>query len=346
MDRNEPEQPSIMVDIFEVLILIWELMVHFLSSILLSFFKLFVAIAVFALIILGGVTQIANVGLWGSYLPPPISHHKTVFPNARVLALNENINLNATEFRLLVNISTPEKVVKYATVSFDVKALGVREEPYSSTNVVHMPFLPDGDWCSVSIGLTSCGKQISFTTTSCQRLPGVEGAWHETDFDFLDLEILKWPNETDRVKLVRHSALTTPESRAVMKYAPFADTVPNISREIQMYQHVQGSDAAPKLLGQVVEHGRVIGFLIEYVEKPRFVSRGEFSDLALDKCKQALSKLHNIGVKHNHAHPSKCIIREDGSAMFLDFEHATSVTIPGLPNPNDFEEDFQFLRNI
>ncbi|KAI1742358.1 hypothetical protein F4680DRAFT_445922 [Xylaria scruposa] len=259
------------------------------------------------------------MGLWSSYLPPPILHTEIVFPNAKVLAFREHANLSLTEFRLLADVSTNETAVKYANVSSEVMTLGVRKDPHSSTKVVHMPYLPLGDYCAVSIGLN--GKQAVFTTTSCQRLPGVKETWHEESFDYFDLEILPWLNSTDRVQLVKHSALDT---LAVMKYAPFANSVESISHEIEIYRHLQNSNIAPRFLGQVSENGRVIGFLIEYIEDARLVSlSGGFSDLVIDKCKQSLEKLHHMNILHNNAHANNCFLRNDGSAVLIDFEHAT-----------------------
>ncbi|RYC57700.1 hypothetical protein CHU98_g8510 [Xylaria longipes] len=102
---------------------------------------------------------------------------------------------------------TLEKAVKYADVSFDVRTLGVKQDRYSRANIIQMPYLPSGKYCS-----------------------------HDDNFGFLELEILEWANSTNNVKLVRHPSLTTPGSLAVMKYAPFAYTVEHISREIQIFR--------------------------------------------------------------------------------------------------------------
>ncbi|KAI0441254.1 hypothetical protein F4803DRAFT_576797 [Xylaria telfairii] len=319
----------------------------FVKKIFSSAFWVVTGFLIFVSVLYGGVSQMSAVGSLGSYLPPPISHHQMNFPNADVLAVKENTKLGQTDFRLLVNLG-PEKVVKYATVSLDVLALGVRKHPYSSTNVVQMPNFPSGDYCSVQIGVTPDGTQTFFTTTSCQPRASAEGAWHMDNFNFLDLEIVDWSSSTDNVKLVRYPSLDSSNYLAVMKYAPFAHTIENISRELQLYQHLYGSGVAPKYLGQVVEQGRVIGFLMEYIEGARPVSRvGAFSDLALDKCKQTLAKLHTIGVTHNYASSENCLIRPNGNAVLIDFKHATlaSGTLSGFPNREDIERDFQSLTS-
>ncbi|KAH8159878.1 hypothetical protein CIB48_g8375 [Xylaria polymorpha] len=271
------------------------------------------------------------------------------FPNADVLAVKENTKLSQTEFCLLVHLGTPEeKVVKYATVSHDVLSLGVRKHLYSSTNVVQIPSLPAGDYCSVHIGLSPNGKQTSFTTMPCQPGDSAEGAWHRNNFNFLDLEILDWSSSTDNVKLVRNPSITSSKSLAVMKYAPFVDTLESISREMEMYQHLQHLSFVPKYLGQVVEQGRVIGFLIEYIEGARPVNKaGAFRDLALDKCREALAELHLISVTHNNACPKNCLIRPNGKAVLIDFKHATLVSGPftGLPNREDVQRDLRLLAS-
>ncbi|KAI0867156.1 hypothetical protein F4860DRAFT_508654 [Xylaria cubensis] len=330
--------------ITQVLLLLLRLGLYPLRCLLSVLSDFSLVLLVLVTITLGALVQVANVGLWSNYLPPPILHNEIVFPNAKVLAFCEHANLGLTEFRLLVGVGA-ETAIKYANVSSEVLALGVRKEQYSGTRIVHMSYLPQGDYCAVSIGLSPNGTQTALTTTSCQRLPDVSETWHEESFDYFDLQILPWLNSTDRVQLVKYSALSTPGSLAVMKYAPFAITIESISHEIRIYQYLQNSDITPKFLGQVVEQGRIIGFLIEYVEDARLVSlSGRFSDLAIDKCKQSLEKLHHIGILHNDAHTNNCLLRNDGSAVLIDFEHATLASnIPSLPNPQDFERDFRLL---
>ncbi|KAI0487064.1 hypothetical protein F4859DRAFT_325645 [Xylaria cf. heliscus] len=341
----QPPQDSILSLSFRLLVAIFQQSFGFLSGIFFLFSTVGLLVVIVFSFFLGSAVQISNTGLLGDYRPPPVLQYEMVFPNADVLAYKQVNKEKMTEFRLLVNGDTSRRAVKYASVSFDVRSLGVRKDDYSSISVIQMPVFPDGDYCSVHVGLSPDGKQASFTTTSCQPHASVQGAWHDDNFDFLEMKTLDWARTTERVKLIRHPALDTPGSLAVMKFAPFASTVANISREIQMYQHLQGLDLAPEFLGQVVEHGRTIGFLIEYIESARPVSsKSDFSDLALDRCKDALAKLHAAGVAHNDAHPRNCLIRKNGHAFLIDFEHATLASNSDpFTFEDDCERDIEFL---
>ncbi|KAI3322305.1 hypothetical protein HD806DRAFT_536770 [Xylariaceae sp. AK1471] len=139
---------------------------------------------------------------------------------------------------------------------------------------------------------------------------------------------------TERVNLVNHPSLDTPGHLAIMKVASFEDGMVRIEHETRMYKALQGTDAAPKFLGQVTEKGRVIGFLLAYLEGVRRISSDDgFYVLALSRCESAPEKLHRQGVVHKDAHSGNRFIRKTGEVVWLNFEKAEIV---GKGGPLDF----------
>ncbi|KAI0104690.1 hypothetical protein GGR51DRAFT_572639 [Nemania sp. FL0031] len=282
--------------------------------------------------------QLSYLGLLGDSFSPGITYI-VEFPNAIPIAAQHNVLRNVTDFRVIVNQGTPKREVKYISVSPDVRRFAVRKSRYSDVSAIKMPVLPAGDWKTADIALRPDGKKIIVAATNCESHPSVSETWHPSSFDFLDLEILDMPHSTDRVKLVSHPRLDTPGHLAVMKYSPFPDGIIKIDVETEMYRSLDKDSIAPKFLGHVKEENRVIGFLVEYIDGARFVdSDGDFSDLALNECRKALKNLHELGISHRDSHPGNCLLREDGTAVLVDFELATQSS-----NTRDFERDFELL---
>ncbi|KAI0906297.1 hypothetical protein F4823DRAFT_90265 [Ustulina deusta] len=266
--------------------------------------------------------EIMQSSIVGTVFPPEITSHEISFANAISLASYNNTSSNTLDFRVL--IEGPEQMIKYVSVSSDVLPLGSRKGARSETAVVKVPALPGGDWNTADFGVAVNGKQITVSRTSCASLPSVENIWHPDSFEYLDLQTIPTPWSTKRVKLVTHPRLNTPGNKAVLKFAEFGHSIPGIDRETEIYKHLVGRGVAPQFIAHVTENrgARVIGFLAEYIEDARRIEKGSVSDLAVDKCKKALSNLHRLDIAHHDAHPSNCLIRGDGTAVLIDFEHA------------------------
>ncbi|KAI0878302.1 hypothetical protein GGS24DRAFT_444270 [Hypoxylon argillaceum] len=298
------------------------------------------------LLLLGGVLRISLLGLITT--PSSPTRYEVKFANAVPLAAQDNLKRQTTDFRVMLNDGTPQRAIKYVSISSDVQSLGVRKGKSNPVSIIQIPLLPNGDWNTADIGLTPDGKQIFVATVSCKPLPGVENKWYPHSLEYLDLELVSSEINRDHIKVVSNPKLDTPKHLAVMKFSPFADGIMRIDVEAEIYNHIDGSSVAPMFLGYVTENGRIIGFLIEYIDGARSPSSQDaFSDLALEKCRQTLTALHELGVTHNDARPGNCLFRRDGTAVLIDFELADIATDPDSPElRRGFEWDFERMGII
>ncbi|KAI0968427.1 hypothetical protein F4678DRAFT_442994 [Xylaria arbuscula] len=271
-------------------------------------------------VMIGATTQYSSVMLVDQ---PELSAVQFKFTNAVSLGWSTDLNTSTINFRVFMEGSQP--AIKYVTISSDILSLGKRIDPESNIAEVYLPALPLGDWTTADIGFAVDGELIKVTQTSAAPLPGVKNIWHPDFYDILDFGIIAAPWFSTRVKLVTHPSLKTPGNKAVLKFAEFSNMIPQINTETGIYEHLVGYGIAPQFIAHVTENNgaRVVGFLVQYIEDARRVQKDTYSDLAVEKCKATLSKLHQYGITHNDAHPNNCLIQRDGSAILIDFEFAT-----------------------
>ncbi|KAI1747058.1 alpha-galactosidase A [Xylaria castorea] len=158
------------------------------------------------------------------------------------------------------------------------------------------------------------------TTLSLAELPGVETIWHPRIIGSLDIE------RTKRFTLLAQECKYKTESspkRAVAKMARFHWEVQYMEAETRMYQVLEGQGIAPEFFGHVHEAGRAIGFLLEKVVDGR---NAESSDLEI--CKATLHRFHTLGFMHGDCNKYNFIIRPDGRAVLIDFDHSKFCTDP------------------
>ncbi|KAJ2985845.1 hypothetical protein NUW58_g5318 [Xylaria curta] len=284
----------------------------------------------------------------GPLVSPPPTRFVFNFPNAQVLTHREDFSSNVTHFRLAVHQDIDGWAVKYVSVDFDVRMLG-EKIPKTNTYNIWIPAVPQGDNCTFRFGVDPGNDGIALKQiVSCQALPSVNNAWNSDAFEYLHLEPRPMKNSTGNVRLVRHPKLDTPGGLAVMKFANFADEIHAIALETEVYYYLQNSGIAPKFLGHVREGRRVIGFLLEYIEDARLTSEiYGLTDAEISRCQQALAKLHGFGLIHNDIHLGNCLIRRDGTAILIDFDRATflSLAIPDVLNQEYFARDFVNMTN-
>ncbi|KAI2631222.1 hypothetical protein GGS21DRAFT_523925 [Xylaria nigripes] len=324
-------------------------------------YSLFGLYLILGCLLLSGVMKLARVGpLNGKYLDAPSqvtispSNIPTAniptanipttnlptfkFPNARLL--NVQHTGTSANIRILVNEGTPDQAVKYINVNRKVNALANRVFFREAT--IELPYLPAGDWTSAAISLAPNSRIPAVIEMTCDRLLGVQNSWHHTSFEYFDLNTYAMEGAKDNVMLVSHPSLNTSKKLAVMKYAIFPGDIPSIEKETTIYQGLVGFSAAPRFLGHVTEHGRVIGFLLEYIESARTASHAnDFTDLALERCRQAMADLHSQGVVHNNAYPNNCLIRPSGEAVWIDFELAENTAAKG---DSELGRDYNLLK--
>ena len=110
----------------------------------------------------------------------------------------------------------------------------------------------------------------------------------------------------------------------VAKIARFEWEIPGIIHETRAYMLLEGTGLAPRFLGHIQEHGRVIGFLLEKVDRMR---RAGLSDLA--RCRDALRAFHQItAMQHGDVNRHNFLVSdgERGKVVLIDFERSRSFS--------------------
>ncbi|KJX98034.1 hypothetical protein TI39_contig443g00012 [Zymoseptoria brevis] len=170
-----------------------------------------------------------------------------------------------------------------------------------------------------------CGKQVRYVTIAAGvytadvmvfapdlfPLPGVEDVWHPINVDHLDVvyrERLR--NGVYRVTTAMFAEVI------VAKFAVFEHEIGYLNSECAAYQWIEGQNIGPKFLGNLVEDGRVIGFLMGDITDAR---HADIDDLSL--CQEALRRLHQLGILHGDANKHNFLIK-DGRAVLIDFDTA------------------------
>ncbi|KAJ6009114.1 hypothetical protein N7499_000932 [Penicillium canescens] len=133
--------------------------------------------------------------------------------------------------------------------------------------------------------------------------------------DCLDLKRIKqFTATTYEATYPGDEPLATMNSTAVIaKVARFEWELPRLSLETLIYKSLEDTGLAPRFIGHVHEHGRVVGFMLEKLEG----REANINDLS--SCQSALQRLHDIGILHGDANRYNFIIQDD-KARLIDFE--------------------------
>jgi predicted Ser/Thr protein kinase len=151
-----------------------------------------------------------------------------------------------------------------------------------------------------------------FASVTKSSLSGVENTWHPTLINHLELR--KLDRLRQNIHKVGHPRFEEP---VLVKFAEFPWQIPYLEAETTAYQWIDGSGIGPKFLGHVTEEGRMIGFVMEYIDGARTATPDD-----LGACQRALSRLHALGIKHGDINKHNFVVREDGEAVLIDFEAA------------------------
>ena len=107
----------------------------------------------------------------------------------------------------------------------------------------------------------------------------------------------------------------------VIKFARFHYEIARIEREIAAYKWIDGHNLGPEFICHLTEHGRVIGFAISKIKEARHATPDD-----LDVCRQALRRLHALGVKHGDTNKHNFLIHPHGVTMIdLDFAEQNAM---------------------
>ncbi|KAE8355913.1 hypothetical protein BDV28DRAFT_145711 [Aspergillus coremiiformis] len=232
-----------------------------------------------------------------------------------------------SEYRILI-----QGHVRYLTI-----ARGTYDRSTLSMPLDSLPDLPRSDaWNRAHISRDSSIGELK-TEVWTETLPAVQDIWHPETVDCLKLERVKqitaatFEATCSRQEL---STAPTPTSTVIAKIARFQWEIPRLSQETRIYKSLENTGLAPRFLGHVHEHGRVIGILLEKLE-------GRAANIEdLSACMSVLQHLHNIGIRHGDVNRYNFIIHND-TARLIDFERSQTV----CGDPASLEAEMESLKD-
>lgn len=194
--------------------------------------------------------------------------------------------------------------------------------------IPQLPNLPSGDWNEAKIRKDAQTGQGYFTEMVKLDLPGIKEIWHPTVIEYLELQFEDNLRGNDIFKAT-HPKFSQP---VVAKFARFAPEIPWVEAETRAYRWIDGHNIGPKFLGHISENGRIIGFIVEFVDN---VEHAEIGDLPL--CQVALGRLHQLGIKHGDNNKYNMLVH-DGRVTLIDFDFAQKTD-----DPEDLKDEMDSL---
>ncbi|TGJ81413.1 hypothetical protein E0Z10_g7354 [Xylaria hypoxylon] len=267
----------------------------------------------------------------------PTDIYKLKFDNALQIAHQRSIHGNATDVCIVLN--NDRERTRFVSVGYDVYQYAELEWKYEKSRVIGMPFLPTGDWNTADIGMDD--KHIVITKTSCESLPSMDSkfTWNPVMVDLFEFTVVPAPWATYRTKLVTHPYFDN-GAKAVLKVARFRSEIERMEIETSIYKALLTHNLAPRVFGHVKDDNRIVGSIYEYIEALP-VDKDNFDASALELCEIALGDLHGIYIAHGDAHPRNCLLRHDGTAVWIGFGWAKRTK----PDEKEaFEKDFHTLH--
>ncbi|KAL7926376.1 alpha-galactosidase A precursor [Trichoderma austrokoningii] len=243
-------------------------------------------------------------------------------PNLQLLQASVDPD-DESEFRLLVD----NKQIKYITI--DAGIFDQEDMCFEPSLVSLLPPFPPGDWNQGRISRNPRTGDPHFSAAMRINLPGITKIWHHIQIDHLELRMgQKLRSNVYEATCPRFS------SPIIAKFARFPWEVPLLEAETAAYEWIEGHQIGPDFLGHLAEEGRVIGFVIARVAHCHHAAP---EDLPL--CRQALSKLHQIGIKHGDTNKHNFLIQE-GKVTLIDFDNASRAA-----SAEELETELHGLRD-
>jgi hypothetical protein len=123
----------------------------------------------------------------------------------------------------------------------------------------------------------------------------------------------------------------------LVKLAVWPWEIPSTEVETAAYQWISDRSIGPKFLGHITEgkDGRVVGFVTEWLEGARAAGPGD-----LDGCKEALGRLHKLGIKLCGINKHNFLVRDRHGVVLIDFETAKRDC-----SPSELEDEMSALRS-
>ncbi|KAI5464197.1 hypothetical protein BGZ63DRAFT_147486 [Mariannaea sp. PMI_226] len=208
-----------------------------------------------------------------------------------------------SEFRFLVD----GRDVKYVAVDPGILSYYIRN--FATIPITLLPTFPAGNWNDGRISKDRVTGDLFFSRATKKDLPRVRSIWHSMMIDHLELKKLYQVRQN--IHVVAHDFFDRP---VMVKFAAFPWQMQYVEAETAAYQWIDGRAIGPKFLGHVTEAGRVIGFIMEIVEGARMAENRD-----LPTCRDALAKLHSLGIKHGDINRHNFLVR-GSQAIIIDFE--------------------------
>lgn len=209
-----------------------------------------------------------------------------------------------SSYRLLVN----KKHIKYLTI--DPGIYEVDDLCFPPCLIEKLPTFPDGNWNCGRISQTDGNSTPFFSEVIKEELPSINPLWHPKIYEYLSLKI----GERLRSNVYMASSPQF-EKPIIAKFARFHWEIWYYVAETLAYSWIDSHNIGPEFLGYLTEDGRVIGFLIEYIEG----RHATISDLPA--CNAIVQELHGLGILHGDLNKHNFLVSERGVLM-VDFETA------------------------
>ena len=194
-----------------------------------------------------------------------------------------------------------------------------------------LPPFPPGDWNKGHVAKDPKTGQVSFVTTETEVFPGVENLWHPVKLNELDFGRKRGGQ---RVRISEHPEVNDGKP-VVIKTAVWPWEIGQIEAETAVYKRIYDTGIGPRFLGHLTEgkDGRVVGFVIEYIEDARAAGPGD-----LEGCRKALGQLHELGMKLGDTFKFNFLVRGGHDVVLIDFETAKECS------PQDLEDEMNALK--
>ncbi|KAJ5091697.1 alpha-galactosidase A precursor [Penicillium alfredii] len=208
-------------------------------------------------------------------------------------------------FRLLVD----DLSIRYITVEPHIYS--AEDMCFGPSLVSLLPDFPPGDWNDGLVARDAKDGRPYFACFNLTQFPGVQNTWHGTYVDYLELSIGR--KLRTGIYEARHPLF---DDVVVAKFARFPWEIQYIENETTAYQWISGHTIGPRFLGHLTENGRVIGLLME-----RIIDAQHAGTRDLEACREVLSRLHDLGVRHGDTNRYNFLVR-GSNATLIDFDTA------------------------
>ena len=225
-----------------------------------------------------------------------------------VILSMEVCSRDESEYRIFL-----EGQVKYLTIApgtYDRQTLSM---PLGSL----MGLLKEGKWNVAHISRDQATSELKTALRSVE-LSGVQDIWHPASVNCLELVRTRQLTAAtfEASYPTQHLlASSTSGGRVIAKIARFEWEIPRIEQETRVYRILENTGIAPRFLGHIHEHGRIMGFVLERVEGRPATIRD------LSKCRFVLRHFHDHGLLHGDINKYNFIV-QNNTVRLIDFERS------------------------